>query len=87
MPDGVMDYLEHGATPAEQAVAEAQAAAGGPRSYERALEHQRTRRPVVRQSGRPVMTMLAGALGLDERHAGGQTDAEMAREDRERDAR
>jgi len=66
MPEGVMDYLEHGTTPEEQVVAEALSAVGDPESHERALERQRTRKPAVRQTGRPIMTMLADALGLDE---------------------
>jgi hypothetical protein len=66
MPNGVMEYLEHGTTLAEQVVAEAMSAIGDPRSYERALDHQRTRTPTTRQSGRPVFTMIADALGRTE---------------------
>ncbi len=65
MPDGVMGYLENGTTPEAQVVAEAESCVGDPESYERALKHQRTRKPAVRQTGRPIMTMLAGTLGLE----------------------
>lgn len=70
MPNGVMDYLENGTTPADQVVAEAESAVGDPRSYERAVEWQRTRPPAVRQTGRPIMTMIADALGLPEQDEG-----------------
>lgn len=69
MPNGVMDYLERGTTPVEAAEAELRAAVGDPETYERALARQHERRnepPAVRHTGRPIMTMLAEALGLDE---------------------
>lgn len=67
IPDGdIFGYIEHGANPAEQVVAEAQSCIGDPRSYERAVEWERTRKPVVRQTGRPIMTLIAEALGLED---------------------
>jgi hypothetical protein len=67
IPDGdIFGFMEHGADPAEQAVAEAQSCIGDPRSYERALEHERSRKPVVRQTGRPIMTLIAEALGSED---------------------
>jgi hypothetical protein len=66
MPDGVMAYLEHGTTAADQVVAEALSAVGDPETYERALERQATRKPAVRQSGRPFMTILTEALDSNE---------------------
>lgn len=71
MPDGVMDYLEHGTTPVRQAEEECKAATGDPRSYERALERQATRdsTPRVMRStvtGRSLMGMLADALGEED---------------------
>ena len=68
MPNGVMSYLQRGATPVEQAEAEALAATGDPETYERALARQEARRlepPSVRHRGRPLMMMIAEALGLD----------------------
>jgi hypothetical protein len=64
MPNGVMDYLEHGAGVIETAEAEAQSAVGDPNSYERAREWlERPDRPSsVRHSGRPILTMLFEAL-------------------------
>ena len=62
MPNGVMDYLERGATPVEQAEAECAAAVGNPETYERALERHRTNSSSVRYSGRPIMTMIIEAL-------------------------
>ena len=47
--------LEHGTTPPERVVAEAASCIGGPRSYER------TRKPAVRASGKPVFTMITDA--------------------------
>ena len=63
VPDGdMLGFMEHRADPAEQVVAEAASCIGDPETYERALERQRTRKPAVRQTGRPIMTLLAEAL-------------------------
>jgi hypothetical protein len=68
MPDGVMDYIEHGTAPARLAEAETAAATGDPESYERALARHAdpTRRTATHTRGRPFMTVLADALGLDD---------------------
>lgn len=68
MPDGVMDYLENGTTPVRVAEEECKAAARDPRSYEAALEHltDPNRKPSVRMTGRPIMTILAEALGEED---------------------
>lgn len=63
LPMGVMDFLENGTTPDQQVVAEAESCTGDPESYERALARQASRGPAVRHTGRPLMTMLAEALG------------------------
>jgi hypothetical protein len=68
MPNGVMDYLEHGADVVETAEAEARSAAGDPNGYKRAREWlERPDRPSsVRHSGRPILTMLFEALAPEE---------------------
>lgn len=85
MPNGVMDYLQRGTTPVEAAEAELRAAVGNPETYERALARQAERRsqpPAVRHTGRPIMAMLAEALGLEGRElgpchlCGGEADGE-----------
>jgi hypothetical protein len=64
MPNGVMDYLERGSTPVEQAEAECAAATGDPESYERALARHNDpcRVSSVRYTGRPILTMIIEAL-------------------------
>ena len=65
MPNGVMNYLERGTTEAEVDTAEERAGNRDPESYEAALEWQATRPRAVRQTGRPIMTMIAEALSDD----------------------
>jgi hypothetical protein len=61
MPNGVMDYLEHGADVVETAEAETRSASGDPETYERALARQQERlaRPSsVHHMGTPILTRL-----------------------------
>lgn len=70
MPNGVMDWLENGHTAtseAEAIAADAASQQGDPRSYERALEHQRNRAAVTRTTGKPMFTMIADALARADR--------------------
>jgi hypothetical protein len=68
MPNGVMDYLEHGADIVETAEAETRSAVGDPNSYERAREWlERPDRPSsVRHTGTPILTRLFELLAADE---------------------
>jgi hypothetical protein len=55
------------ATPAQLEANRAAAAAGDdPESYERALERQRTRKPIPRPSGPSIMQLLAEHLNPEE---------------------
>jgi hypothetical protein len=70
MPEGVDDYLANGTTPEAQVVAEADSCIGDPESYERALARQATRdrtpRVMATKDGRPLMSVLAEALGMEQ---------------------
>ena len=68
IPDGdVFGFMESGADPAEQIVAEAESCIGDPRSYERALAwlSDPDRKPAVRCTGKPVVTVIMDALSAD----------------------
>ena len=70
MPDGVRDYLARGTTPAGLAEAECAAAVAedGGRSYDSAVAYlSREKPPVQPREGKGIMTLVAGALEMNDR--------------------